>query len=191
MSPCPELGVFLAVQTDGRRHDQTHCMGLSRLDEWVGCQTAARPIILPPPPPSPKGLSNSLPSCHMAHDTGEVGFSTRGGGGGGGLGGGSGKGLKTEPSISYPPPPPKHRGVQARRVLLVRTRPQRGGGRTPPPSTDPNMVVWNNGVCGRRRFCFRHAAGGNFFVRPYVSITQNTENFVENSTMDEKHKKGF
>ena len=64
-------------------------------------------------------------------------------------------------------PPPTPRGP-----ILVRTRPQ-GGGVTPPPSTDPKMVVQNNGSCGRqkrRRFCFRHTAGGNFFVRPYVSV---------------------
>ena len=55
--------------------------------------------------------------------------------------------------------------------ILVRTRPQRGGVTPPPPSTDPKMVVQNNGFCGRwrrRRFCFRHTAGGNL-VRPYVS----------------------
>ena len=38
------------------------------------------------------------------------------------------------------------------------------GGGYPPPSTDPKMVVQINGFCGRRRFCFRHMAGGNFFV---------------------------
>ena len=47
------------------------------------------------------------------------------------------------------------------------------GGGVPPPSTDPKMVVQNNGFCGRprrRRFCCRRTAGGIFFVRPYVSI---------------------
>ena len=44
------------------------------------------------------------------------------------------------------------------------------GGGVPPPSTDPKMVVQNNGFCGRRRFCFRHMAGVNFFVQPYVSV---------------------
>ena len=46
------------------------------------------------------------------------------------------------------------------------------GGGLPPP-THPKMVVQNNGFWGRqrrRRFCFRHTAGGNFFVRPFVSI---------------------
>ena len=43
--------------------------------------------------------------------------------------------------------------------------PRGGGG----GFTDPKIVVWNNRFCGRRRFCFRHTAGGNFFVRPYVS----------------------
>ena len=60
----------------------------------------------------------------------------------------------------------------ARGPILVRTRPQRGGG-VPPPSTDHKMVVQNNGFCGRRRcrrFCFRHTAGGNIFVRPHVSV---------------------
>ena len=49
----------------------------------------------------------------------------------------------------------------------------KGGGVTPPPSTDPKMGVQNNGFCGRRRrrrFCFRHTAGGNFFVQPHVSV---------------------
>ena len=46
----------------------------------------------------------------------------------------------------------------------------KGGGVPPPPSTDPKMVVQNNGFCGRRRFCFRHMAGGRFFVGPYVSV---------------------
>ena len=59
---------------------------------------------------------------------------------------------------------------RTRGPILVRTRPQRGGVYPPPPSTDPNIVVQNNGFCGRRRFCFRHTAGGNFFVRPYVSV---------------------
>ena len=46
-----------------------------------------------------------------------------------------------------------------RSSILVRTRPQRQGGY--PPSTDPKMGVQNNGFCGRRRFCFRHTAGGS------------------------------
>ena len=64
--------------------------------------------------------------------------------------------------------------AKARGPILVRTRPQRGGDTPPPPpSTDPKMVVQNNGFCGhwrRRRFCFRHMAGGNFFVRSHVSV---------------------
>ena len=50
--------------------------------------------------------------------------------------------------------------------ILVRTR---------PPSTYPKMVVQDNGFCGRqrrRRFCFRHMAGGNIFVRPYVFVLE-------------------
>ena len=49
----------------------------------------------------------------------------------------------------------------------------KGGGVPPPPSTNPKMVLQNNGFCGRwrrQRFCFRHVAEGNFFVRPYVSV---------------------
>ena len=55
--------------------------------------------------------------------------------------------------------------------ILVGTRPQRGGGGTP-PSTDPKIVARNSVLCRRRRrrrFCFRHTAGGNFFVRPHLS----------------------
>ena len=51
--------------------------------------------------------------------------------------------------------------------------PKGGGGGLPPPSTDPKIVVRNNVLCRRlwrRRFCFRHRAGGNFFVPPYVSV---------------------
>ena len=51
--------------------------------------------------------------------------------------------------------------------------PKGGGGGAPPPSTDPKIVARNNVLCRRRRrrrFCFRHTAGGNFFVRPHVSI---------------------
>ena len=66
--------------------------------------------------------------------------------------------------------------------------PKGGGGGL--PSTDPKMVVCNNGFCGHWRFCFRHTAGGNFFLTLCV-YTQNTQNFVQNSKMDEKHKKGF
>ena len=62
--------------------------------------------------------------------------------------------------------------VLPRGALLVGTRPQRRGGGGG-PSTDPKIVVRNNVLCRRRRrrrFCFRHRAGGNFFVRPYVSV---------------------
>ena len=48
----------------------------------------------------------------------------------------------------------------------------KGGGGTP-PSTDAKIVARNNVLCRRqrrRRFCFRHTAGGIFLVRPYVSI---------------------
>ena len=49
----------------------------------------------------------------------------------------------------------------------------KGGGGTPPPSTDPKIVARNKVLCRRqrrRRFCFRHTAGGIFLVPPYVSI---------------------
>ena len=51
--------------------------------------------------------------------------------------------------------------------------PKGGGGGHPPPSTDPKIVARNSVLCRRqrrRRFCFRHTAGGNFFVPPHVSI---------------------
>ena len=68
-----------------------------------------------------------------------------------------------------PPCPDTTRGL-----ALAGTRPQRGGGGgNPPPSTDPKIVARNSVLCRRRRrrrFCFRHTAGGNFFVSPYVSI---------------------
>ena len=78
------------------------------------------------------------------------------------VGGGGGRGADpgqdpTPKGGGYPPP-------SAFVCFLIRSH---------PPSTDPKMVVRNNGFCGRRRhrrFCFRHMAGGNFFVRPYVSI---------------------
>ena len=60
-----------------------------------------------------------------------------------------------------------------RGLALAGTRPQRGGGHPPPPSTDPKIVARNSVLCQRRRrrrFCFRHTAGGNFFVPPHVSI---------------------
>ena len=61
-----------------------------------------------------------------------------------------------------------------RGLALAGTRPQRGGGHPPPPpSTDPKIVARNSVLCRRqrrRRFCFRHTAGGNFFVPPHVSI---------------------
>ena len=47
-----------------------------------------------------------------------------------------------------------------------------GGGHPPPPSTDPKIVARNGVLCRRRRrrFCFRHTGGGDFYVRPHVSI---------------------
>ena len=62
-------------------------------------------------------------------------------------------------------------------------------------STDPKMVVQNNGFCGRcrrRKFCFRHTGNREkIFGLTLCVCTQNTQNFEENSKMDEKHKKGF
>ena len=43
----------------------------------------------------------------------------------------------------------------------------------PPTPTDPKIVARNSVLCRRRRrrrFCFRHTAGGIFFVPPHVSI---------------------
>ena len=81
--------------------------------------------------------------------------------------------------------------VQAREPILVRAGSQRGRGGG---STYPKMVIPNNGFCGRqtrRRFCFRHTAGGKFFCSTVCVYTQNTQNIVENSKMAEKHKKDF
>ena len=64
----------------------------------------------------------------------------------------------------------------------------------PPPSTDPKMVVQNNGFCGRRRrrkFCFRHMAGGNFFVRPYVSLLKILRILWRNQKWLKSTKKDF
>ena len=49
------------------------------------------------------------------------------------------------------------------------------GGGYPPPSTDPKMVVQDNGFCGRRRFCFRHMAGGNFLFDPMYLYSKYSE----------------
>ena len=85
------------------------------------------------------------------------------------------------------------RAAAPRGLALAGTRPQRGGGGTPPPpSTDPKIVARNSVLCRRRRrrrFCFRHTAGGEFFCSTPCVCTQNTQNFVENSKMAEKHKK--
>ena len=43
--------------------------------------------------------------------------------------------------------------------------PKGGGG-----STDPKIAFWNNVLCERRSFRFRHRAGGNFFVRSYLFV---------------------
>ena len=67
-------------------------------------------------------------------------------------------------------------------------------GGDPPPSMDPKIVARNNVFCRRRRrrrLCFRHTAGRNFFCSTLCVYTQNTQNFVENSKLAEKHKKGY
>ena len=68
----------------------------------------------------------------------------------------------------------------------------KGGGGTPPPSTDPKMVVQKNGFCagGARDFVLG-IWQGKFFCSTLCVCTQNTQNFVENSKMAEKHKTGF
>ena len=66
------------------------------------------------------------------------------------------------------PPPPPHGGCS-----WSGPDPKGGRGGTPPPYTDPKIVVRNNVLClrqRRRRFCFRHTAWGIFFVRPDVSV---------------------
>ena len=58
-------------------------------------------------------------------------------------------------------------------VIVTVIMRRQGGGGGPPPSTDPKIVAHNNVLCRRqrrRRFCFRHTAGGNFFVPLYVSV---------------------
>ena len=40
-------------------------------------------------------------------------------------------------------------------------------------------------------FFLRQTAGGNFFCLTLFAYAQNTQNFVGNSKMDEKHKKGY
>ena len=77
------------------------------------------------------------------------------------------------PSPNHTPNPSKEAASQAsleesshyapRGPILVKFLTPKGGGGTP-PSTDPKMVVQNNGFCGRQRFCFRHTAWGNIFI---------------------------
>ena len=51
----------------------------------------------------------------------------------------------------------------SRGLLLVRTQPQ--GGRPPPrPLQTPKWLYGTMGFVGLLGFCFRHTAGGNFFV---------------------------
>ena len=87
------------------------------------------------------------------------------------------------PACHRPPPPPLAHTGSAGKTNKYGTgagpgrdpTPKGGGGGAPPPppSTDPKIVARNNVLCRRqrrRRFCFRHTAGGNFFVPPHVSI---------------------
>ena len=88
---------------------------------------------------------------------------------------------------------PESRGPRG--VLLVGTQPQGGrGGVTPhPPLQTPKWLYGTMGFVGARAatdFVLGIRQGEFFCLTLYV-YTQNTENFVENSKMDENHKKGF
>ena len=68
--------------------------------------------------------------------------------------------------------------------------PNGGGG----GSTDPKIVARNNVLCRRqrrRRFCFRHTAGGIFFVRPYVVVPNVLRISWRYQKMGEKHTKVY
>ena len=76
--------------------------------------------------------------------------------------------------------------------ILVRTRPQRGGRVNPPPLQTPKWLYRTMGFVGARGagdFVLGIRQGEIFLFR--CVCTQNTQNFVENSKMAEKHKKGF
>ena len=88
----------------------------------------------------------------------------------------------------------KHNPVRSRQPVVGRARPQRGAGYPPSPSTDPKVVVQNNAFCGRlrnRRFLFRHTAGANFFVPPYVSVLKILSNLGRISKQLKSTKKDF
>ena len=61
--------------------------------------------------------------------------------------------------------------------------PQGGGGGG---STDPKIVARNNVLCRRWRFCFRHTAGGKFFVRPYVFVLKILSGEFKNGSKAQK-----
>ena len=75
-------------------------------------------------------------------------------------------------------------------VLPARTRPQA----PPPPPYRPQngcteqWVLWAPAAL---EILFQAYGRGKFFCLTVCVYTQSTQNFVENSKMDEKHKKGF
>ena len=78
--------------------------------------------------------------------------------------------------------------------LFVRTRPQGGGDPPPPPLLQAPKWLYGTmglvGTGGAADFVLR-IRQGEIFCLTLCVYTQNTQNFVENSKMDEKHKKRF
>ena len=74
----------------------------------------------------------------------------------------------------------------ARGMLLVRTRPK-----GPSPLYRPQNGCTEQWVLCAPEILFLAYGRGKFFCLTLCVFTQNTQNFVENSKMDEKHKKGF
>ena len=79
--------------------------------------------------------------------------------------------------------------VVTRGALLVGTRPQRGGG--PPPLYGPQNCRTEQCALSALEILFQAYGRGNFSCSTLCVYTQNTQNFVENSKMAEKHKKGY
>ena len=86
--------------------------------------------------------------------------------------------------VAIPPifgPPRRHHGGRS----WLGPDPKGGGG--DPFSTNPKIVARNN-VLRRRRFGFRHTAGG-IFSSTLCVCTQSTQNFVDNSKRLKSTKK--
>ena len=81
----------------------------------------------------------------------------------------------------------------ARGPILVGTRPQRGGGGGTPPLFGPQNCRTEQCALSAPeapQILFQaYGGGGGFFCSTPCVYTQNTQNFVENSKMAEKHKK--